>query len=373
MGSAASKKDKAVAKSNDPPASAPSIQQKSGGGPGGQPKRPVRKRRESVSAECPSQIPAWKKETIPKSDDAKERIRKAVKDNFLFTSLDAAQFQDIIDVMGEKKVFSGDTIITEGESGDFFYVIDEGDFEVLVKDKVVLNLKGGGSFGELALMYNCPRAATVKCKGSGSLWTIDRESFRNIIMIANQKKAAMYEEFLKEVPIFQNLTHSERSQIADNLSPQSHENGETIIKQGDCDFEKMKFYLLVKGECQCYFVDDDGSRLDAGKVKRGGYFGEKALLEQKARAADVVAQGNDCETVSMDVAAFERLLGPCIDLMHRQIKSYKTIDSSRTESIGDMKEWKRSIDKEAEAKSVDSKLEPADAKEASMDAKAEAK
>jgi len=373
MGSAPSKKDK-----GEPPQAKPSPSaQQGGGGESGAPKRPVRKRRASVSAECPSEIPAWKKVTIAKADEAKERIRKAVKDNFLFTSLDDGQFIDIIDVMDEKAVQPGDLVITEGENGDFFYVVDEGEFEVTVKDTVVLTLKGGGSFGELALMYNCPRAASVKCKAGGLLWTIDRASFQHIIMIANQKKAAMYEDFLKEVPILADLTHSERCQIADNLAPQSHNDGDVIVKQGDSDIGLMKFYLLVEGKCQCYFNEDDGSRQDAGIVEKGGYFGEKALLEQTVRAADVVACGN-CKTVSMDVAAFERLLGPCNELMHNTIKSYKTRDSSRVASAREKpeasakEEWSKGGDEMADAK-AGSKMEPADAKDAHLDAKAESK
>lgn len=367
MGSAPSKKEgKAEAK-----AEAPAVRK--GPGPGD---RKPRQRRGSVSAECPSEIPAWKKVTIEKTEDAKERIRNAVKENFLFKSLDEKQMVDIVDVMGVKKVEAGDVVITEGENGDFFYVIDEGEFEALVKDVVVLKYPGGGSFGELALMYNCPRAASVKCKSSGSLWTIDRESFRNIIMIANQKKAAMYEDFLKEVPILNNLTHSERSQIADNLNPMSFENGTTIIKQGDSDYQAMKFYLVVEGECQCFFIEEDGTRLEAGNVKRGGYFGEKALLEQSARAADVVACGR-CETVSMDVAAFERLLGPCQDVMHRQMQSYKSVEATRIESLGNMKvamdEYKQQMAQQAEGKSDAKEVEPADSKGVDLDAKAEAK
>ncbi len=54
------------------------------------------------------------------------------------------------------------------------------------------------------------------------------------------------------------------------------------------------YLLQVEGECQCFFIDEDGTRLDAGIVKKGDYFGEKALMEQSGRAADVVAFGR-CE------------------------------------------------------------------------------
>jgi CRP-like cAMP-binding protein len=53
----------------------------------------------------------------------------------------------------------------EGEEGDNFYVIQSGQFQVTKadgdKEKLLFTYHGEGAFGELALMYNCPRAATV--------------------------------------------------------------------------------------------------------------------------------------------------------------------------------------------------------------------
>lgn len=54
----------------------------------------------------------------------------------------------------------------QGEEGDNFYVIGEGTFEARIlqpdgEEKTVFTYEGKGAFGELALMYNCPRAATV--------------------------------------------------------------------------------------------------------------------------------------------------------------------------------------------------------------------
>ena len=49
----------------------------------------------------------------------------------------------------------------EGEEGDNFYVVEQGSFEASVGGARVASYEGRGSFGELALMYNCPRAATV--------------------------------------------------------------------------------------------------------------------------------------------------------------------------------------------------------------------
>ncbi len=67
--------------------------------------------------------------------------------------------------MEEKRVKPGDGVIKQGDPGDYFYIIDHGKYDVLKRvgpeEKKVFFYDGKGSFGELALMYNCPRAATV--------------------------------------------------------------------------------------------------------------------------------------------------------------------------------------------------------------------
>lgn len=73
--------------------------------------------------------------------------------------------------------------IHTGDEGDNFYVIDSGEVEVYVNNQIVLNISEGGSFGELALIYGTPRAATVKAKTDVKLWGIDRLSYRRILMV----------------------------------------------------------------------------------------------------------------------------------------------------------------------------------------------
>ena len=77
----------------------------------------------------------------------------------------------LIDAMFEKKCKSGDEIISQGDKGDYFYVVESGLYEVWksentknphMNSKKVFQYQGKGAFGELALMYNAPRAATVR-------------------------------------------------------------------------------------------------------------------------------------------------------------------------------------------------------------------
>lgn len=70
--------------------------------------------------------------------------------------------RDIFDAMFAVEKTPGEMIIQQGDDGDNFYVIDSGEVDVFVNGDLMTTIKAGGSFGELALIYGTPRAATVK-------------------------------------------------------------------------------------------------------------------------------------------------------------------------------------------------------------------
>lgn len=91
--------------------------------------------------------------------------------------------------------------VLPGDEGDNFYVIDQGEVEIFVNGELATTIGEGGSFGELALIYGTPRAATVRAKTDVKLWGIDRDSYRRILMGSTIRKRKMYEEFLSRVSI----------------------------------------------------------------------------------------------------------------------------------------------------------------------------
>lgn len=80
-------------------------------------------------------------------------------------------------------------------------MIDQGEVEIFVNGELATTIGEGGSFGELALIYGTPRAATVRAKTDVKLWGIDRDSYRRILMGSTIRKRKMYEEFLSRVSI----------------------------------------------------------------------------------------------------------------------------------------------------------------------------
>ena len=220
-------------------------------------------------------------------------------------------------------------MITQGDAGDYFYIVERGVFDVYVSPthkvepgpngmgKKVNSIGPGGSFGELALMYNAPRAATVvSTEPNSTLWALDRVTFRRILMDNAFQRRRMYESFLEEVPLLSTLTLYERSKIADALDTQKFAPGATIISEGD---PGEAFYILEDGEAEVFKSDVGGGKEAVKQYAKGDYFGELALLDDKPRAASVVAaaKGGEVKVAYLGKQGFQRLLGPVEGIMRR--------------------------------------------------------
>lgn len=223
-------------------------------------------------------------------------------------------------------------VITQGDQGDFFYVVERGSFDVYVNSagslqpgpdglgSKVATIKSGGSFGELALMYNAPRAATViSTEPACMLWALDRTTFRRILMESTFERRRLYESFLEEVTLLSSLNKYERSKIADALTTQKFPPGTTVIQEGD---RGEAFYLLESGEAAAY---KKGVEEPVKLYKKGDYFGELALLNDAPRAASVVST-TEVKVATLGKDGFQRLLGPVEGIMRRNDPSKQSVE-----------------------------------------------
>ncbi|CAF1672721.1 unnamed protein product [Adineta ricciae] len=283
----------------------------------------ARERRGAVSAEPYKEEDAtsYVKTVIPKDYATMQALSKAIQTNLLFSHLDDNEKSDIFDAMQPFNYKADETIIQQGEEGDFFYIIDQGEVEVYVNNKCVTAISDGGSFGELALIYGTPRAATIKAKTDCKLWAIDRKTYRRILMGSTIKKRKMYEEFLSKVKILQELDQWERLTVADALETVQYSDGDTIVVQGE---RGNDFFIIVEGTAVVYQKpSDDEAAVEVSKLGPSDYFGEIALLFDRPRAATVKAKG-PLKCVKMDRHRFERVLGPISDILKRNVAQYNS-------------------------------------------------
>ncbi|SPQ96369.1 Cyclic nucleotide-binding domain-containing protein [Plasmodiophora brassicae] len=296
----------------------------------------MRRRRTAVSSEpvaAMTSIPsnASPSASVPKTPVQRASILKSIQGNFLFAGLDHAQREIILDAMYQKAYKDGEYVIRQGQPGDNFYILSKGEAECFVQKKdgppvLVKTYKAGEGFGELALMYNSPRAASIRAKGDILVWVVDRPTFRRVVMDTTSQKRTLYEGFLGSVQILSSLDRTEIAKVADCLLEKSYQPGEYVIRQNE---PGDNFYIIVDGEAVATKVLPGNTEAqEVMRYKRGDYFGELALLNDQPRAANVIAVDAPLKVVTLDRASFVRLLGPCDEILKRNSSTYAAIDAA---------------------------------------------
>eukprot|EP00808_Paulinella_micropora_P009450 g6150.t1 len=248
---------------------------------------------------------------VPPADASKEKDNKvraflenATKKNVLFQGLEPEQRSAILNEMYKTTLKKGTSPIKQGDHGDNLYVVASGKFDVIKDGKKVFEQLPGTAFGELALMYNAPRAATVTAAEDSLVWVVDRYTFRRVVNDLSQHKFAAYVEFLSKVEMLVPLASWEREKIAEALEEVSFGPGERIFDQGD------------HGDA-IVLVTKDGA--EVARCSEGKAFGERALLKDEPRAASVCAGSGDVTLLKLDRTSFALLLGPLEDIMKREV------------------------------------------------------
>jgi len=216
---------------------------------------------------------------------------------FMFNEMESETKIALVDAMDrivmKHELDNPTDIIKQGDhNSEYMYIIEKGIFEIFVNDINVASLGKNKIFGELALLYDAPRAATVttsSCEsdydGSGEiiLWRIGRDVFKYLIKSVVQQSNASIIETLNSVELLSNLTNNQKLQMSEVLEPVKFEKNDIIIKQGD---EGHIFYIIKSGTVVCQDIKQKSEDLH---LSAGAYFGELALLTTKPRQRDVIA------------------------------------------------------------------------------------
>ena len=164
-----------------------------------------RKPRASVSAEA---FGNWNKKEefkapfYPKSDELVTALRNRLSQAFMFSALNPDELEIVLGAMQKFDFEAGAQVIAQGEDGDNLYVVETGKLSCSKRfepDQEPTFLKfyvPGEAFGELALLYNAPRAASIEAAEPSELWALDRRTFNHIVKDSAQQKREKYEEFL---------------------------------------------------------------------------------------------------------------------------------------------------------------------------------
>lgn len=271
----------------------------------------ARGRRDQVMA-SKVEIPAdWKPKVVPKDDGIQEFLKGVMDTNKLMKNLTPSDRQQLMLAFDKKSFSKGETIIKQGEAGDNFYIVYSGECDISVSGVgSVMKASPGIAFGELALLHNAPRAATVTVESeSCETYYIDMIQFKSIMMGKSQQDHLDYMRFLDSVKILESLSKEMKTSMAGSLKEKEYPAGSNIICEGD---EGNDFYIVREGEVKCTKVGQ--SQEVSRRLTRGDFFGELALISSDKRAATVSAV-TPTTVLVLTRLSFERILGPLKDIM----------------------------------------------------------
>jgi CRP-like cAMP-binding protein len=144
-------------------------------------------RRIAISAEALADDAVRDMQTVPKSAQVHADLLAAMRSSPLFESLQPELLASIIDSMEANATAAGDVVIQQGDPGEHLYVVESGVYDAFVRigtngeEKKVSEFGKGQSFGELALLYNSPRAATIRTREAGVCYMLNRSVFQHLV------------------------------------------------------------------------------------------------------------------------------------------------------------------------------------------------
>ncbi|CAK85499.1 unnamed protein product (macronuclear) [Paramecium tetraurelia] len=263
----------------------------------------------------------FKPNFIEKTKDQIEKIKKKILNSFLFQVLDEQNLETVICATEEKKFQTGDIVIHQGDDGNELYVVDEGELECTKKfpnqhqETKLKTYLPGECFGELALLYNTPRAATIKAIKPVVAFTLDRKTFELFVKVKAIRKREEMEQILNTIELLKSLDSYEKLQFCDILEEKKYSKGEKVINQGE---QGDTIYLIVEGELEAY---KDEYQDKVYSYQSGDYFGELALLQNSPRQATIIAI-TDCTLYYCDFKSFTKLMGPLEQILRKNVGRY---------------------------------------------------
>lgn len=265
---------------------------------------------------------------IKKTDEELEVIHSAVAVSILFTAMDEDQLEDVVSAMHPVDVKSNDVIIKQNDDDAIFYIIEKGEFDILVtadgEEECVAQMSRGNSFGELALMYNCKRTATVAARQDGRLWAIERQVFQGILHHTGQARINEYRQFLHKVPLLESLGDTALTKLTSAIEVYKYMEGDVIVREGE---EGNMFFFIKHGTVVvCKDEMQGGQSLQVQSLGEGDFFGEMALLNDDPRAATVCAT-SEVECLTLNRHAFKKLLGPLQQLKDHGEERQKELEA----------------------------------------------
>ena len=159
----------------------------------------------------------------------------------------------LLRAMQKEEFEAGSLLIQEGEPGSKLYIVESGDLEVTINGEKIRNMGKGNMLGELALLYDAPRSATVRCMTKCVLWSLRREVFKQIQAVSSSAVSMQRARWLITAPDLAALSAIDLSRLVGTLQTAPFEINEMLYKEGAATSQVC---LMERGSAFIYTTSD---------------------------------------------------------------------------------------------------------------------
>mmetsp|Transcript_10577 Transcript_10577/g.20378 ORF Transcript_10577/g.20378 Transcript_10577/m.20378 type:complete len:883 (+) Transcript_10577:129-2777(+) len=256
----------------------------------------VKKQMTAARQECQTAVIIDK----PKGPKDKELIASALNKHIIFSSLQNDTREQLINSMLHYSVEPSAVIFEQGSNALNFYIVEKGKLDVLVNGSKVNEAKPGDCFGELALIQDSTRSATLRASVKSTMWVIDRNTFRQALESLQLQSMEANRNFLKSVPQLEMLNVEQVDAMLNTVTDLHYTAGQKIVKEGD---PGDLLFIIKEGTVLVTFEGREIRHLGIGE-----FFGEQALLYNSVRTATVSAV-DACTCLAIGRQILEQALG----------------------------------------------------------------
>lgn len=217
-------------------------------------------------------------------DQSKAFIAESLKKHYLFSGLSKEDMEMMFAKLKHYAVPAGEVVFEQGAAGKKFYIIESGKLEVYRNNVKKTVLKEGETTGEMAILTDQARRATIKTSEDSTLWGIGREQFRAAIKVINRKNFTINKEFISNLQLFTRLPDSQLTELTNACVQHDYPDNHRIICEGD---EGMLLFIIKEGSAVAKIKGVEKFRISQGEM-----FGEAVVLgENHIRTISVYTIG----------------------------------------------------------------------------------
>ncbi|KAH8740870.1 cyclic nucleotide dependent protein kinase [Cryptosporidium ryanae] len=247
-----------------------------------------------------------------KNEEDIKTISKALGENLVAASLNDSEIKSLVESMHYYDYSSGEIVFEQGSSGFYFFVVSCGVFEVIVNNKRANLLTKGTAFGELALIHNTPRSATIKVLEKGGLWGLGRSTFRDTLRQISSRNYEENRQFIESLSIFSGLTKNQKNLLSEALVREVFSKDQVIIREKEIG---NVLYMIKTG-----VVDVFVSGTYIRSLNEGDAFGERSLMFDEPRSATVIAAATT-ECLTLNGCILTQIIGSLSQVLSKNLVS----------------------------------------------------